>query len=55
VSEPQIWASLKPCDIEGAFTHIGNHLISDLAATIIAGGANELSNINPDKSLLYAP
>lgn len=39
--------------MEGAFTHLGNHLISDSAAAIKAGGADELSNIDPDESLLY--
>lgn len=39
--------------MEGAFTHLGNHLISDSAAAIKAGGSDELSNIDPDESLLY--
>lgn len=39
--------------MEGAFTHLGNHLISDSAAAINAG-ADDLSNIDPDESLLYA-
>jgi regulator of nonsense transcripts 1 len=39
--------------MEGAFTHLGNHLISDSAAAIKAGGHDELSNIDPDESLLY--
>ncbi|TAQ90062.1 hypothetical protein B7494_g1619 [Chlorociboria aeruginascens] len=38
--------------MEGAFTHVGNHLISDSAAAINAG-ADDLSNIDPDESLLY--
>lgn len=37
----------------GAFNHLGNHLISDSADTIKADGADELSNIDPDESLLY--
>jgi regulator of nonsense transcripts 1 len=36
--------------MEGAFTHLGNHLISDSAATINAG--DDLSTIDPDESLL---
>lgn len=39
--------------MEGAFTHVGNHLVSDSAAAIKAGGSDELSNIDPDESLLY--
>lgn len=39
-------------EMEGAFTHLGNHLISDSAAAINAG-ADDLSNIDPDESLLY--
>ena len=39
--------------MEGAFTHLGNHLISDSAAAIKADGSDELSNIDPDESLLY--
>lgn len=39
--------------MEGAFTHLGNHLVSDSAAAIKAGGADELSNIDPDENLLY--
>ncbi|KAK3942320.1 regulator of nonsense transcripts 1 [Diplogelasinospora grovesii] len=39
--------------MEGAFTHVGNHLISDSAAAIKAGGSDELSNIDPDENLLY--
>jgi regulator of nonsense transcripts 1 len=39
--------------MEGAFTHLGNHLVSDSAAAINAGGADVLSNIDPDESLLY--
>ena len=38
--------------MEGAFAHVGNHLISDSAATINAG-ADDLSTIDPDESLLY--
>ena len=38
--------------MEGAFTHLGNHLVSDSAAAIKAG-ADDLSNIDPDESLLY--
>ncbi|KAF5702705.1 regulator-nonsense transcripts 1 [Fusarium globosum] len=38
--------------MEGAFTHVGNHLISDSAAAIKAG-ADDLSTIDPDESLLY--
>lgn len=37
--------------MEGAFTHLGNHLISDSAAAINAG--DDLSTIDPDESLLY--
>lgn len=39
--------------MEGAFTHLGNHLVSDSAAAIKAGGSDELSNIDPDESLLF--
>ena len=39
--------------MEGAFTHLGNHLNSDSAAAIKAGGSDELSNIDPDENLLY--
>lgn len=39
--------------MEGAFTHVGNHLISDSAAAINAGADDDLSNIDPDESLLY--
>jgi regulator of nonsense transcripts 1 len=38
--------------MEGAFTHVGNHLISDSAAAIKAG-ADDLSAIDPDEALLY--
>lgn len=38
--------------MDAAFKHVGNHLISDSADTIKAGGADELSNIDPDDSLL---
>lgn len=37
--------------MEGAFTHVGNHLISDSAAAIKAG--DDLSAIDADESLLY--
>lgn len=36
--------------MEGAFTHLGNHLISDSASTINAG--DDLSTIDPDESIL---
>lgn len=36
--------------MEGAFTHLGNHLISDSGPTINAG--DDLSTIDPDESLL---
>ena len=36
--------------MEGAFTHLGNHLISDSASTINAG--DDLSTIDPDESVL---
>ena len=36
--------------MEGAFTHVGNHLISDSASTINAG--DDLSTIDPDESIL---
>jgi hypothetical protein len=39
--------------MEGAFTHLGNHLVSDSAAAIKAGGSDELSNLDPDEHLLY--
>ncbi|KAK4148020.1 P-loop containing nucleoside triphosphate hydrolase protein [Dichotomopilus funicola] len=39
--------------MEGAFTHLGNHLVSDSAAAIKAGNSDELSNLDPDESLLY--
>lgn len=38
--------------MEGAFTHLGNHLVSDSAAAIRAG-ADDLSTVDPDESLLY--
>lgn len=38
--------------MEGAFTHVGNHLISDSAAAIKAG-ADDLSALDPVESLLY--
>lgn len=36
--------------MEGAFTHLGNHLISDSAPTINAG--DDLSTIDADESIL---
>jgi regulator of nonsense transcripts 1 len=39
--------------MEGAFTNLGNHLVSDSAAAINAGDNDDLSNIDPDESLLY--
>jgi regulator of nonsense transcripts 1 len=39
--------------MEGAFTHLGNHLVSDSAAAIKAGGSDELSNIDPGEDLTY--
>ena len=36
--------------MEGAFTHLGNHLISDSGPTINAG--DDLSAIDPEESLL---
>lgn len=39
--------------MEGAFTHLGNHLVSDSAAAIKAGGADDLSTIDADETLLY--
>lgn len=38
--------------MEGAFTHVGNHLISDSAAAI-NDGADDLSALDPSESLLY--
>ncbi|KAI0473077.1 hypothetical protein GGR56DRAFT_597770 [Xylariaceae sp. FL0804] len=38
--------------MEGAFTHLGNHLVSDSAAAINAG-EDDLSTLDPDESLLY--
>ncbi|EDN91568.1 hypothetical protein SS1G_00971 [Sclerotinia sclerotiorum 1980 UF-70] len=38
--------------MESAFAYVGNHLISDSAAAINAG-ADDLSNIDPEESLLY--
>lgn len=38
--------------MEGAFTHVGNHLVSDSAAAINAGD-DDLSTLDPDESLLY--
>ena len=40
--------------MEGAFTQLGNQLVSDSAAAIKAGDTDDLSNIDPDESLLYA-
>lgn len=40
--------------MEGAFTHVGNHLISDSAAAIKAGDNDDLSTIDPDETLLYS-
>jgi regulator of nonsense transcripts 1 len=39
--------------MDAAFTHLGNHLVSDSAAAIKAGGSDELSTIDPDENLLY--
>ncbi|CCC10804.1 hypothetical protein SMACR_07821 [Sordaria macrospora] len=39
-------------NMEVSFTHLGNHLVSDSAAAIKAGGSDELSNIDPDENLL---
>ena len=36
--------------MEGAFTHLGNHLVSDSASTINAG--DDLSTIDADESIL---
>ena len=36
--------------MEGAFTHLGNHLVSDSAATINAG--DDLSTIDPSEEIL---
>lgn len=41
-----------PFTMEGAFTHVGNHLVSDSAAAIKAG-ADDISNLDPDDALLY--
>ncbi|KAF4837191.1 Regulator of nonsense transcripts 1-like protein [Colletotrichum tropicale] len=38
--------------MEGAFTHLGNHLINDSTAAIKAG-ADDFTGIDPDESLLY--
>lgn len=40
--------------MEGAFNHVGNHLISDSAAAIKAGDNDDLSSIDPDENLLYS-
>ncbi|OAA68701.1 regulator of nonsense [Niveomyces insectorum RCEF 264] len=39
--------------MEGAFTHVGNHLVSDSAAAIKAGDNDDLSTIDPDENGLY--
>lgn len=36
--------------MEGTFTHVGNHLISNSASTINAG--DDLSTLDPDESVL---
>jgi hypothetical protein len=36
--------------MEGAFTHMGNHLVSDSAATINAGAADDESILDGDLS-----
>ena len=36
--------------MEGTFTHVGNHLVSDSASAINAG--DDLSALDPDESLL---
>jgi regulator of nonsense transcripts 1 len=36
--------------MEGAFTHVGNHLVSDSASAINAG--DDLSALDPDETLL---
>ena len=41
-----------PVEMDSAFTHLGNHLISDSASHINAGG-DDLSTIDPDETLLY--
>lgn len=38
--------------MEGAFSHVGNHLISN-SADAIKAGADDLSTLDPDESLLY--
>jgi regulator of nonsense transcripts 1 len=38
--------------MEGAFTHVGNHLISDSAAAINAG-ADDFTALDPDENLLF--
>lgn len=38
--------------MEGAFTHVGNHLLSDSAAAIKADN-DDLSTIDPEENLLY--
>ncbi len=40
--------------MEGAFNHVGNHLVSDSAAAINAGDNDDLSTIDPDENLLYS-
>jgi regulator of nonsense transcripts 1 len=39
--------------MEGAFNHVGNHLVSDSAAAINAG-ADDLSGLGPSDSLFYS-
>ncbi len=39
--------------MEGAFTHVGNHLLSDSAAAIKAADNDDLSTIDPDENLLF--
>ncbi|KAG9252092.1 uncharacterized protein F5Z01DRAFT_249153 [Emericellopsis atlantica] len=39
--------------MEGAFNHVGNHLVSDSAAAINAG-ADDLSGLGPSDGLFYS-
>lgn len=39
--------------MEGAFRHVGNHLVSDSAMAIKADN-DDLSSIDPDENLLYS-
>ncbi|KAK4162588.1 regulator of nonsense transcripts 1 [Cladorrhinum sp. PSN259] len=39
--------------MEGAFTHLGNHLVSDSAAAIKAGNSDDLSTIDAEDNLLF--